>query len=32
MISNLAKEKGTENVAQTIDNLGDLKSAGFFED
>ncbi len=32
MISNLAKEKGTENVAQTIDNLGDLKSAGFLED
>jgi len=31
-ISNLAKERGTENVAQTIDNLGDLKSAGFFED
>lgn len=31
-ISNLAKEKGTENVAQTIDNLGDLKSAGFFDD
>lgn len=31
-ISNLAKERGTENIAQTIDNLGDLKSAGFFDD
>ena len=31
-ISSLAKEAGTEEVAKTIDNLSDLKSAGFFED
>jgi hypothetical protein len=31
-ISSLAKETGTEEVAKTIDNLSDLKSAGFFED
>jgi hypothetical protein len=31
-ISALAKESGTEEVAKTIDNLSDLKSAGFFED
>jgi hypothetical protein len=31
-ISALAKESGTEEVSNTIDNLSDLKSAGFFED
>lgn len=31
-ISSLAKETGTEEVSKTIDNLSDLKSAGFFED
>lgn len=31
-ISALAKESGTEEVSKTIDNLSDLKSAGFFED
>ena len=31
-ISALAKESGTEDVSNTIDNLSDLKSAGFFED
>jgi hypothetical protein len=31
-ISSLAKEASTEDVAKTIDNLSDLKSAGFFED
>lgn len=31
-ISELAKESGSEEVSKTIDNLGDLKSAGFFED
>lgn len=31
-ISSLAKETGTEEISKTIDNLSDLKSAGFFED
>jgi hypothetical protein len=31
-ISALAKESGPEEVSKTIDNLSDLKSAGFFED
>jgi hypothetical protein len=31
-ISSLAKETGTEEVSKTIDNLGDLKSAGLFDD
>lgn len=31
-ISDLAKESGSEETSKTIDNLSDLKSAGFFED
>ncbi len=31
-ISELAKESGSEEISKTIDNLSDLKSAGFFED